>query len=207
MREDTTVPIPEDPYGIAKYAVELDLKAAQEMFGLEYTIFRPHNVYGVRQNLGDPYRNVIGIFMNQVMNDKPITIFGDGLQTRAFSNINDVAPIIARSVHEPFTKNQIYNVGADELCTVNELALMVETAMGRHTSNIIHLPERKEVYQAFADHLKMRKYFGWVPSIHLRDGLEEMARWAKVAGARRSRPFAGSIELDKNMPESWRDLC
>ena len=94
MREDTT-PLPEDPYGISKLAVELDLKSALEMFGLNYMIFRPHNVYGERQNIGDPYRNVVGIFMNQIMQGKELTIFGDGLQTRAFSHVDDVAPIIA----------------------------------------------------------------------------------------------------------------
>ena len=94
MSEDT-VPEPEDPYGIGKYAVELDLRAAQRMFGLDYTIFRPHNVYGELQNLADPYRNVIGIFLNQLLSGRPMTIFGDGLQTRAFTHIDDVAPVIA----------------------------------------------------------------------------------------------------------------
>ena len=100
MTEDT-VPLPEDPYGISKYAVELDLAAAQEMFGLHYTVFRPHNVYGERQNIADKYRNVIGIFMNAVLRDEPMPIFGDGLQTRAFSHIADVAPVIARSPFVP----------------------------------------------------------------------------------------------------------
>src|SRR2546421_670091 len=84
------VPQPEDPYGISKYAVELDLNAAHHMFGLDYIIFRPHNVYGENQNIGDKYRNVIGIFMNQIMQGKPLTVFGDGNQTRAFSYIDDV---------------------------------------------------------------------------------------------------------------------
>nr|HMT30920.1 NAD-dependent epimerase/dehydratase family protein [Bacteroidia bacterium] len=74
MREDT-VPLPEDPYGIAKLAVEQDLKATHEMFGLNYVIFRPHNVYGEYQNLGDRYRNVVGIFMNQLMQGKQLTVF------------------------------------------------------------------------------------------------------------------------------------
>src|SRR6185436_14584617 len=86
MTEDL-VPQPEDPYGIAKYAVELDLKESHEMFGLNHIIFRPHNVYGERQNIGDRYRNVIGIFMNQILRGEPMTIFGDGEQTRAFSHI------------------------------------------------------------------------------------------------------------------------
>ncbi|MGD9318281.1 MAG: NAD-dependent epimerase/dehydratase family protein, partial [Anaerolineae bacterium] len=113
MREDLT-PQPEDPYGIAKYAVELDLRAAHELFGLNYVIFRPHNVYGENQNLGDRYRNVIGIFMNQVMQGKPMTVFGDGLQTRAFSYIDDVAPHIANSVNVAEAYGEVINIGADE---------------------------------------------------------------------------------------------
>ena len=89
-------PEPEDPYGIAKYAVERDLEAARRQFGLDYIVFRPHNVYGERQNIADKYRNVIGIFMNQLLEGEPLTIFGDGEQTRAFSYIDDVAPVIAR---------------------------------------------------------------------------------------------------------------
>ena len=89
-------PSPEDPYGIAKYAVELDLRAAHELFGLQYTVFRPHNVYGEYQNIGDRYRNVIGIFMNQLALGQPLTIFGDGQQQRAFSYIDDVVwPMVA----------------------------------------------------------------------------------------------------------------
>src|SRR5580700_7399155 len=108
---EEAVPQPEDPYGIAKYAVELDLREAHEMFGLNYVVFRPHNVYGELQNIGDRYRNVIGIFMNQIMQGQPMTIFGDGKQTRAFSYIDDVAPVIAVSVARPESYNQIFNVG------------------------------------------------------------------------------------------------
>src|SRR5437588_1929047 len=88
-------PSPEDSYGIAKLAVELELRASHEMFGLDYVIFRPHTVYGERQNSGDKYRNVIGIFMNQTLRGEPYTIFGDGEQKRAFSYIGDIAPVIA----------------------------------------------------------------------------------------------------------------
>jgi UDP-glucose 4-epimerase len=99
MTEDA-VPQPEDPYGIAKYACELDLRSQQALFGLPYVIFRPHNVYGERQNIGDRYRNVIGIFMNQAMRGEAFSVFGDGTQTRAFSHIDDVAPLIARAVEQ-----------------------------------------------------------------------------------------------------------
>lgn len=88
---------PEDPYAVSKYAVERDILAAHEMFGMNYVIFRPHNVYGENQNIGDRFRNVIGIFMREIMENKPLTIFGDGNQKRAFSYIDDVAPYIAKS--------------------------------------------------------------------------------------------------------------
>ena len=96
--DEAMIPVPEDPYGIAKLAVEQELRVSKEMFGLDYVIFRPHNVYGEYQNIADKYRNVLGIFMNQILQDKPLTIFGDGKQTRAFSYIGDVAPYIARSI-------------------------------------------------------------------------------------------------------------
>ena len=90
------------------------------MFGLDYIIFRPHNVYGPRQNIGDRYRNVVGIFMNQILQGQPMTIFGDGTQTRAFSYIDDVAPIMAEAIDRAAAWNQVFNVGADQPCTLND---------------------------------------------------------------------------------------
>src|SRR6202140_230719 len=150
MTEDM-VPIPEDSYGIAKLAVERELKVTHETFGLDYVIFRPHNVYGERQNIGDRYRNVVGIFMNQLMKGEPMTIFGDGTQMRAFTHIGDVAPVIAACVDRPSARNQVFNVGADVPYTVNSLALMVATAMGKEC-RVVNLEARKEVKIAFSDH-------------------------------------------------------
>jgi UDP-glucose 4-epimerase len=134
---ESCVPSPEDPYGVSKYAVELDLRAAHEMWGLNYIIFRPHNVYGEHQNIGDRYRNVIGIFMNQIMTGKPMTVFGDGSQTRAFSYIDDVAPHIARSVSVREAYNQVFNIGADTPYAVRDLAAIVAHAYLK--SNTFHL--------------------------------------------------------------------
>ncbi len=199
------VPQPEDPYGIAKYAVEMDLKESHEMFGLDYIVFRPHNVYGERQNTGDRYRNVIGIFMNEIMNDQPMTIFGDGKQTRAFSYISDVAPIIARSVERKESYNQIFNVGADKPYTVLELAQQVANVMGV-APNVKHLDGRKEVIHAFSSHDKIKKQFGdLIRGIPLEEGLHRMAAWAKTAGSRESKRFEG-IEVAKNMPPSWKEI-
>jgi UDP-glucose 4-epimerase len=196
-------PAPEDPYGIAKAAVEQDLAAARKLFGLNTVIFRPHNVYGERQNIGDRYRNVIGIFMNQLMRGEPLTVFGDGEQTRAFSYIGEVAPIIARAATTPGAFGEIFNIGADTPCTVNELASEVCRVWGV-APVITHLEQRHEVVHAHANHDKVRCVFGaperaWT----LREGLERMAAWAKRHGARESARFT-SIEITKNLPPRWR---
>lgn len=204
MTEEAT-PQPEDPYGIAKFAVELDLKESHEMFGLPYIIFRPHNVYGERQNIGDPYRNVIGIFMNQILQGQPMTVFGDGGQTRAFSYIDDVAPVIAASVEHPKSYNQVFNVGADKPYSVLTLAQAVASAMGVK-ADIKHLPARNEVVHAFSSHEKVQKHFGnLIHNISLEDGLKRMAAWVKQTGARAGKPFEG-IEVPRNLPPSWARL-
>ena len=203
FREETT-PLPVDPYGVAKYAVELDLQAAHEMFGLNYVIFRPHNVYGEHQNLGDPYRNVIGIFMNQVMKGEPMTVFGDGTQTRAFSFVDDVAPHIAGSVVVPAAFGHSFNIGADIPYSVNQLTEVVSEAFGV-APNVRHLPARNEVLHAYSDHAAANKLFGGGQPVSLRDGIERMAAWAKRVGSRTGNPFAG-IEVEKKLPPSWRQL-
>lgn len=202
MVEDL-MPMPEDPYGIAKYAIELDLRESHDMFGLDYVIFRPHNVFGENQNIGDRYRNVIGIFMNQIMHGQPMTVFGDGTQTRAFSYISDVAPIIAQSIERPQSWNQVFNVGAEQPYSILEVAETVAGAMGV-TPEIRHVEARKEVIHAFSSHDRVSSMFGdLVKNVTLEEGIGRMAGWAKAKGARSSRNFEG-VEVLKNMPPSWR---
>ncbi len=195
------IPTPEDSYGIAKLAIEQELKVSHEMFGLDYVIFRPHNVYGEKQNIGDRYRNVVGIFMNQLLQDKPMTIFGDGTQQRAFTYINDVAPIIAECVNFPAARNQVFNLGADVPCSVNDLAKLVAQAMGK-PCKIEHLEARNEVNVAFSDHSKAERVFGKKEKTTLEKGIWMMAEWVKKNGARESSAFEG-IEVTRNLPPSW----
>jgi UDP-glucose 4-epimerase len=201
---ESALPSPEDPYGIAKYAVEMDLAAARKHFGLQSVIFRPHNVYGERQHIGDHYRNVVGIFMNQIMQGKPLTVFGDGKQSRAFSYVKDVAPIIARAVHVPEAYDQMFNIGADQDVTVTELAEMVMTAM-RKRVDIHYLPERNEVKHAYADHAKLHATFGDVSNTPLEIGIKHMADWAWSIGPQQGRRF-DRIEIDRNLPEVWKTV-
>ncbi len=203
MTEDLA-PCPEDPYGIAKYAVEMDLRSCHEMFGLPYVIFRPHNVYGENQNLADPYRNVIGIFMNRIMKNEELPVFGDGEQTRAFSYVGDVASAIARSVDNPAAYNRIFNIGADQPYSINQLARVVCQAFGVPV-NINYLAARNEVVHAYANHDLAAEVLHARPDVGLEEGIARMAAWARRVGARAGVRFK-NVEVEKNLPESWRAL-
>jgi UDP-glucose 4-epimerase len=198
---ENLVPQPEDPYGISKYAVELDLKAAHEMFGTRSIVFRPHNVYGERQNIADKYRNVIGIFMNQVLQGQPMTVFGDGLQTRAFSHIDDVAPIVARSPLVPAAYQRVFNIGADTPYTILQLAEEVAAAFGSPV-NVKRLPARNEVVHAFSDHTAVRQVFNPPTPIDLRTGIRRMAEWVKGRGPATPVRFS-DIEVRDKLPTGW----
>src|SRR5208283_1455022 len=149
-------------------------------------------------------RNVVGIFMNQLLRGEPMTIFGDGNQQRAFTHIDDVAPMIAASVELPAARNQLLNIGADIPHSVNELAEVVAEAMGVRC-NIRRLDPRNEVKIAFADHSKAERVFGKHEKKPLRDGIHAMAAWVREHGARESSVFAG-IEVARNMPPSWAQV-
>jgi len=198
---------PEDPYGIAKLAFEFDLEAAKSMFGIDHVIFRPHNVYGPRQNIADKFRNAIGIFMNQILRDEDITIFGDGEQRRSFSYIDDVAPLIASSVIFPKALNEGFFVGSDVHYSVNELATEVLHAM--HEVNITsksvikHLDARNEVALAYATHDKERCFFNPPPTVSLKNGIAITAEFVRSHGSMTPSGYQ-RVEVPKLLPPSWR---
>lgn len=196
--------VPADPYGISKLAVEQHLHVMLEQFDLNHIIFRPHNVYGPGQNIGDRYRNVIGIFMNQVMSMQPMTIFGNGEQTRAFSYIDDVAPIIAFSPQNQFAYNETFNIGSDNHHSINDLADTIAVEFGVEP-RICYEPERNEVNHIYASHEKLKKYFWWSEETPLADGIHRMAEWARQHGVQSSKSFS-NIEIERNLPPSWRKI-
>lgn len=200
LKEDM-IQMPEDSYGIAKFAVEMELKISHEMFGLNYVIFRPHNVYGEFQNLGDRYRNVVGIFMNQLMQGKELTVFGDGEQTRAFSYVGDIISVMADCVKNKNAWGKIFNIGADNDYSVKVLASEVIKAMNL-TSEIRFLAPRNEVMYAFADHHLSKSVFGDYNHTSLSEGLLKMAQWAKKEGVKKSSKFE-NIEITEKLPPVW----
>jgi len=200
LNEEMT-PLPVDSYGISKYAVELELAATHRMFGLNYVVFRPHNVYGERQNIGDPYRNVVGIFMNQIMQGGAVTVFGDGTQTRAFSHVSDVTPIMAEAVDNPLAYNQVFNIGADTYCNILDLLNIIAAEMGVVPS-IEFLEARNEVQHLQSDHKKLREYFIVPEPLTLAEGIRMMAKWAKSVGPRQ-QCRSGTLEISLKLPSAW----
>lgn len=202
MTEDM-IPQPEDPYGISKYAAEQDIRLADEMFGLPYSIFRPHNVYGERQNVADRYRNVIGIFMNHMMQGRALPVFGDGEQSRGFTYVKDIAPVMAQAPTNAAARNQIFNLGADTPVTINQLAQEIGKVMGVE-AEMRYLEARHEVVHAYAVHTKVHDAFGLTDASEtsLADGLAQMWPWVQEYGARKTPKF-GEIEVPKNLPSYW----
>jgi UDP-glucose 4-epimerase len=194
-------PLPEDPYGIAKLAVERDLFTAQQMFGLNYTIFRPHNVYGIPQNIGDKYRNVIGIFMNNIMKEDSLNIFGDGSQRRAFTYVEDIIPSMAKAPEISAAQNEVFNVGNDEHYSLNELSDIVKNAM-KSEAQVRHVESRNEVKVAYCSHEKFKEVFGDSNETKLEDGIAIMAKWAQTRGPMKSSSFS-NIEIKDNLPPLW----
>ena len=201
---ETDKPEPIDPYGAAKLAVEHHLKSVRHYYGLPYTIYRAHNVYGPRQNIADPYRNVIGIFMHQLLKNKPITIFGNGLQRREFSYVRDITPTIARSPMYDKAANQTFNIGSSRGVSVRKLSEMVMEAMGIQ-GDIQYLTSRKEVHRARCTHWKIDALLQTSNDTPLDVGLRKMAAWAKEQPIQPTEPFA-RIEIESNLPESWKAM-
>lgn len=195
-------PQPIDPYGIAKYAVECDLKLAHQQFGLRYNIVRPHNVLGVYQNIWDRYRNVIGIFIRKALNGQPILVYGDGEQTRAFSDI--------RYYMEPFDKlltdydNEIFNIGADKYFTLNEVASVVQSTAKKYgyEVSIEHGEARHEVKHAYCDHTKAKTVLDFKDETNLQELIDNMFVWAMKQPNRKVKDM--DYEVTKDIYDYWK---
>jgi UDP-glucose 4-epimerase len=194
------VPNPIDPYGVAKYAAEMDIRIAGDQHGLDWCIIRPHNVYGRKQNLWDSYRNFIGICMYKILNDQPVTIYGDGLQTRAFSYIDDSLAPLWRAATEPHASKQIINLGGIKEYSILETAETVIKVAG--FGKMIFLPPRHEVKHAWASWEKSVEILGFEHKTDLEEGIKDMWSWARIQ-PHRDRFVWEKYEVDKGLYPYW----
>jgi UDP-glucose 4-epimerase len=198
---ETHLPKPIDPYGVAKYSCEMDLQIAYEQHGLEYCIIRPHNVYGPMQNIWDPYRNVLGIWMLNALENKPFTVYGDGNQTRAFSYIDDILPCLWNAAVFEKAKNQIINVGGMKEISLNDIAKIMNNIIG--STDIVYLEERHEVKHAWCTYDKSIEILNYKEKVPLEIGLKNMWEWVQTS-PKRERKYWGKYEIDRQLYSYWK---
>lgn len=193
--------LPIDPYGVAKMACERDIQIAGEQHGLDWCIIRPHNVYGVKQNIWDKYRNVLGIWMWQHLNGMPMTIFGDGAQKRAFSYIDDCLDGLWKAAVQENCSRQIINLGGTKEYSIKEANDILKEVIGGGTT--IHLEPRHEVKYSHPTYQKSVDLLGYEDKTSLREGLTCMWEWARIQPMR-ERFMWDQYEIEKGIYSFWK---
>lgn len=202
--KETDDPKPEDIYGISKLAAEQTLKVLAKVHDFEYVVARMHNVYGPRQNMSDPYRNVVTIFMNSLLKREPYYIFGDGEQRRCFTYVADVVDALYKCL-DAGVANMTFNIGSDKDYSVNELSETIQdVALSNQTP--IYLSDRpQEVKFAAVDHALSKKHLQYKDRTSLKEGLEKTWEWCKNMGYQ--QPIYTELEITKStdkVPENWK---
>ena len=195
------IPMPIDPYAISKYACEMDIKVAGEQHGLDWCIIRPHNVYGVKQNIWDKYRNVLGIWMVDALNDRPMLIYGDGMQTRSFSYIDDSLPCLWNAAVLPSASKQIINVGGMQGTTIKDACDIVAKVTGYN--NIEYREARHEVKFAVPSYQKSIDILHYTEKTNLEEGVKKMWEWAKTQPNRKQYKWE-NYEVEKGIYSYWK---
>lgn len=195
-------PAPIDPYGVAKYACEMDIQIAGEQHGLDWCIIRPHNVYGIKQNIWDKYRNVLGIWMYQYLNNMEMTIFGDGLQTRAFSYIDDSLLPLWKAAIDDRASKEIINLGGIEEYSIKEASELLIDVIG--DGKFTYKEKRHEVKHSIPTYKKSIDLLDFEHKTDLKNGLAEMWQWAKEQPMRK-RFVWDKYELEKGIYSFWKN--
>lgn len=194
------IPSPIDPYGVAKYANEMDIKIAGDQHKLDWCIIRPRNVYGIGQNIFDPLRNLFGIWMYRNINGAPLLIYGDGTQQRMFTYIDDILPGLWKSCVELQCSKEIINLGGIHSYTIKEAAETLIKVMGK--GSIKYVEPRHEVKNTACDWEKSVRLLGFEHKTSLEEGLTKMWKWSNTLQMR-SRLIFDKYEVNKGLYSYW----
>lgn len=203
---ESDVPKPNDPYGVAKLAGEEVLRLLCDTHGMEWNVAVPHNIVGSRQRYDDPFRNVMSIMINRNLQGKPSIIYGDGLQTRCFSHVDDCVFCLEKLALDPNITSQIINIGPDEgTITIKDLAQIVAEELGFEEPPIF-LPDRpREVKHASCSAAKAMQLLGYNQTVDVRRCVRETIEYIKEHGV---KEFDYSYPLEivtENTPATWKD--
>ncbi len=200
------IPKPVDPYGIAKLASEQTLEVLGEVYGLQYVNLVPHNIIGPRQKYDDPYRNVVSIMINRILNGLPPIIYGDGSQTRCFSDIDDVINPLVKSIFNEDAISETINIGPDEdVISIKELSTKILKILNSDLQPIFVDERPQEVKFAHCSSEKARKILDYETSVSLDESIEKIANWIIENGPKKFR-YHLDIEIEnEKTPKTWRD--
>jgi UDP-glucose 4-epimerase len=195
-------PAPRDPYAIAKVAAEDVLRNLCEAHGMEYVIAVPHNIVGRNQKYNDPFRNVCAIMANRMLLGKRPIVYGDGSQTRCFSDAADVVPSLLKMMDCP--SGSVYNVGPDEhVVSIEEMGKLLAEIIGV-TWNPIRLADRPmEVAHAVCSSNKIRDEFDYQTTKTLRETLTELVDYIKVRGPKEFDYYLPIEIVNRKTPKFW----
>lgn len=202
---------PVDIYGVSKASMESATEIMSRTHGFSYTIIRPHNVYGPRQNMADPYRNVIAIFINRLLSNKNFYIYGDGEQKRAFTYIDDFTPYIIKAGFQRNCDQEIINIGPSREYTINELAERILSSFFTNRSIPkhllpIHVSDRpQEVKDAWCTIHKAEKLIGYKERTPLDIGIAKMIQWAKIQGKQKFKYLRDLEIVSDKTPLTWKN--
>lgn len=196
---------PDDIYAIGKLTTEEMIRVICETHDMDYVIIRPHNVYGPQQNYKDAYRNAIAIWMNRIKRDRKPLVYGDGLQERAFTYIDDFVPFFADCAFNSKCTNEIFNVGGDENITIKKAAEIVCGVTGFKQGYDFADARPNEVKISYPSQAKA-KAIGYNTKIDFTKGIEKMWDWVKEQPAEEFKYWDNKdIEIWNKMPKVWRD--
>jgi UDP-glucose 4-epimerase len=198
--KETDKPEPEDLYGIGKLAFEESLKVMSRVHGIEYVILRPHNVYGPKQSMADPFRNVVTIFMNACLNEKPHVLYGEGKMVRCFTYIDDIVQALYKSLD---LSGVTINVGSPQPHTVKELSDLIINVSKIKVAQEMLPPRPQEIMEAISDHTLSDKIFKIKPT-PLEEGIKQTWKWVKNQPP--VIPVYSNLEIvNDKLPVNWRN--
>ena len=199
-------PQPVDPYAISKVASEQVLENLCELNNIEWVIAVPHNIIGPRQKYDDPFRNVVSIMINRMLQGKAPIIYGDGEQTRCFSYIDDCLSCLIPMLDQKNLNREIINIGPDEeFVSINKVSEICSNITGINLNPIYKKDRPQEVKHATCSANKARKLLNYKTTVNLRDGIKKTFEYIKKRGV---RPFDYNINIEINnelTPSTWKN--
>ena len=174
---ENLMPMPLSPYAVSKLAAENYVKVFHDVYDLETVILRYFNVYGPRQVYG-PYSGVISIFINRLLENKPLIIYGDGEQIRDFVNVNDVVEANMLALLKRKVVGEVFNISTGEVISINTLARSLQRIMGKANLDPIYAEARPgDIKKSYADISRAREKLGYEPTVKFDKGLRELVKW------------------------------